>query len=239
MIFVVLFSVFDGSILYKTMLPIVPVILQMQKNLPRSARVPAGRRHLPYAEPAPLALVALDGETLVHKNAVGPLMNLLQAAKKDGVPLRVAAGFRSVEMQRAAYESGARKKGISLRSYAWWTAPPGFSEHHTGLAVDFTDLRKPKTDFTPATFSKTEAYAWLKSHAPEFGFELSFEERNTLRVAFEPWHWRFVGDAESRAIFAVARQGRAGSLKMEFRPHVERGSILRRNDFICPHRQCP
>ena len=189
------------------MLPTVPVIIQTQQNQPRAVQV-TRRRHLPYAESDPQALVALDTGIQVRKNVLGPLTRLLQAAEKDGVPLKVVAGFRSVETQRVAYESGARKKGISLQSYAWWTAPPGFSEHHTGLAVDFADPKRPKTNFTPASFLKTEAYAWLKSHAPEFGFELSFGENSGLRVAFEPWHWRFVGDEESRAIFAVARQGR-------------------------------
>lgn len=189
------------------MLPILPVAAQTQQSLPRAAPA-AHRRHLPYAESDPRTLVALDSGIQVRRNVLAPLTRLLRAAEKDGVPLKVAAGFRSVETQRAAFESGARKKGISLQSYAWWTAPPGFSEHHTGLALDFADPKQPKTNFTPASFSKTEAFAWLKSHAPEFGFELSFGERSGLRVAFEPWHWRFVGDEESRAIFAVARQGR-------------------------------
>ena len=189
------------------MLPILPVIFQSQQNLPRIVQVTRGR-HLPYAESAPQALVAMGTGIQVRKNALEPLTRLLQAAQKDGVPLYVAAGFRSVETQRGIYESGAKKKGISLRSYAWWAAPPGFSEHHTGLAVDFADIKRPKTNFTPASFTKTEAYAWLKSHAQEFGFELSFGEHSGLSVAFEPWHWRFVGDEESRAIFAMARQGR-------------------------------
>lgn len=189
------------------MLPPPPVILQIQQNPARTMRAKP-RGHLPYAEAPSEALVVLAPGIQVRKNALEPLTRMLQSAQKGGVSLKVAAGFRSVESQRKTFETGAKKKGISLRSYAWWTAPPGFSEHHTGLAVDFVDLKKPKTDFTPASFSKTEAYAWLQAHAQEFGFELSFPERNGLRVAFEPWHWRFVGDVESRAIFAVARQGR-------------------------------
>jgi D-alanyl-D-alanine carboxypeptidase len=169
---------------------------------------------LPYAEAAPESLVALsDGNRgsqgiLVRKNALDPLTRLLQAAEKDGIQLKVAAGFRSIETQRTTFESGAKKKGISLKSYAWWTAPPGFSEHHTGLAVDFVDTERPKTNFRPSSFSKTMAYVWLKAHANGFGFELSFGENSGLRVAFEPWHWRFVGDQETQTIFAVARQGR-------------------------------
>ena len=189
------------------MILVLPVICQTPQNPPQTGRA-MPRGHFPYAETAHQSLVALDTGILVRKNALDPLTRLLQAAQRDGVPLKVATGFRSIEAQREAFESGAKKKGIPMRSYAWWTAPPGFSEHHTGLAVDFADPKKPQTNFTPASFSKTEAYAWLQAHAKEFGFELSFQEGNGLRVAFEPWHWRFVGDEESRAIFAMARQGR-------------------------------
>ncbi|MBL0312765.1 MAG: M15 family metallopeptidase [Holophagaceae bacterium] len=189
------------------MLPILPALVEPGLNPPRGVRA-TPRGHLAYAEAPQQALVALDSGIQVRKNVLEQLIRLLQAAERDGVPLKVAAGFRSIEMQRAAFESGAKKKGISLRSYAWWTAPPGFSEHHTGLAVDFADPKRPKTNFTPSSFSKTEAYAWLKSHAKGFGFELSFGQNSGLRVAFEPWHWRFVGDDESRAIFAMARPGR-------------------------------
>ncbi len=136
-----------------------------------------------------------------------PLTRLLRAAERDGISLRAAAGFRSVETQRRAFEAGAKKKGISLSSNAWWTAPPGFSEHHTGLAVDFVVPARPGTNFRPSSFSKTEAYVWLKAHAKAFGFELSFGQNSGVRVAFEPWHWRYVGDDESRAIFAMARRG--------------------------------
>lgn len=188
--------------------PTPPVILQKHQRPPHAVRT-APRGHLPYTEADQGILVPLGAGIQVRKNALDSLTRLLQAAEKDGVPIRVAAAFRSVEMQRWVYESGAKKKGISLRSYAWWTAPPGFSEHHTGLAVDFVDTERPKTNFRPSSFSKTMAYVWLKSHADGFGFELSFGENSGLRVAFEPWHWRYVGDEESRAIFAMARQGRA------------------------------
>ncbi|MDE3246848.1 MAG: D-alanyl-D-alanine carboxypeptidase family protein, partial [Acidobacteriota bacterium] len=128
------------------MFPIPPALLQAQQNPPRAARL-APRGHLPYAEAPAQRLVALSPGIEVRRNALEPLTRLLKAAELDGVPLRVAAGFRSVEIQRETFEAGARKKGISRRSYAWWTAPPGFSEHHTGLAVDFVDPGRPRTNF--------------------------------------------------------------------------------------------
>ena len=187
------------------MLLLSPAILLLLPGPPAAGVLPRG--HLPYSEAPEESLVDLEG-VRVRRNLVEPLSRLLAAARKDGINLKASVAFRSVPLQRSIYESGARKKGISLRSYAWWTAPPGFSEHHTGLAVDFVDASRPKASFTPDLFKRTTAFTWLKAHAPSFGFEQSFPEGNRLRVAFEPWHWRFVGDGESRTIFAMAREGR-------------------------------
>lgn len=188
------------------MLPILFTILsycQVPPPVPRVGR----NRHLAYEEAPSGTLVTVEG-MLVRKNAREPLSRLLEAARKDGIHMRTATAFRSVEEQRRLFEAGAKKKNISQKSYGWWTAPPGFSEHHTGLAVDFVEVGNSKADFTPELFRKTAAFAWLKVRASQFGFELSFPENNGLRVAFEPWHWRYVGDEAARAIFAVARAGR-------------------------------
>ncbi len=194
-----------------------PSIIQAHPGVSTSLR-PGPRRHLPYAEVAPGDLVSLDGGIRVHRVLQAPLAALLAAAREAGVALKVGAGFRSMEAQRLIFESGARKKGLSPASYAWWTAPPGYSEHHTGLAVDFIDPERPQSNFTPALFVQTPGYSWLRDHAPAFGFELSFPEHSGLRVAFEPWHWRYVGDAGAQGIFAMARAHRAAQDGVSVRP---------------------
>ncbi len=188
--------------------PAHPQALSIQHSPPRPVK--AGRfGHLPYDEAPAEALVMMEDGIQVRRNLQGPLANLIEAARKEGISLKVGAGFRSVESQRGLFESGAKKKGISPKAYSWWTAPPGYSEHHTGLAVDFVDFSRPESNFTPAEFVKTAAWRWLKSRGPEFGFELSFPEHSGLKVAFEPWHWRYVGDEDAKAIFVMARSGRA------------------------------
>ena len=74
-----------------------------------------------------------------------------------------------------------------------WVAPPGYSEHHTGLALDIGDLDHPETD-VEVSFEETPAFEWLKNNADRFGFELSFPVGNPQGVSYEPWHWRFVGE---------------------------------------------
>jgi D-alanyl-D-alanine carboxypeptidase len=78
-------------------------------------------------------------------------------------------------------------------------APPGHSEHHTGLAIDVGDGARPACDVEPC-FEETAAAAWLAEHARTFGFELSFP-RGSRQPHYEPWHWRYRGDEASRRVF--------------------------------------
>ena len=67
------------------------------------------------------------------------------------------------------------------------SAPPGYSQHSTGLAVDFS----PVSD----SFENTSGYTWLKANATTFGFKESYPKGSSKGAGFEPWHWQFVGNA--------------------------------------------
>ena len=83
------------------------------------------------------------------------------------------------------------------------SAPPGFSEHSTGYAVDLGDGRNPATNLSPS-FDTTAAFHWLRANANRFHFALSFPEGNRQGVSYEPWHWRFEGTAEALRTFESA-----------------------------------
>jgi D-alanyl-D-alanine carboxypeptidase len=73
----------------------------------------------------------------------------------------------------------------------FYSAFPGQSEHHTGLAVDFVTSTVGLTE----AFAYTEAYAWLSQNAYRFGFILRYPEakESVTGYCYEPWHFRFVG----------------------------------------------
>jgi D-alanyl-D-alanine carboxypeptidase len=127
---------------------------------------------------------------------------LVSAARESGVLIVPISGFRSIETQTALFRDRARQRG--LVGAAKSVAPPGYSEHHTGYAIDLGDGRAPYSDVTPA-FAKTAAFRWLTKHAQEYGFELSFPLNNPQHVIYEPWHWRFVGSPDAIRVFAAAR----------------------------------
>jgi D-alanyl-D-alanine carboxypeptidase len=110
---------------------------------------------------------------------------LSRAAAADQRHLLLLSAFRSVERQveivRAKLESG-----FSLEQILRINAYPGFSEHHTGRALD---LGTPGTSHFTEAFEQTPEFAWLTVHAADFGFHLSYPRRNPHGVDYEPWHW--------------------------------------------------
>jgi len=116
---------------------------------------------------------------------------MVAAAARDGVVLRAVSGFRSFDYQRHLLR---RKldRGLPLASVLRVNALPGYSEHHSGLALDFTTTGVPAAD---ASFARTRAYDWLVHHARDYGFALSYPSGNAQGIAFEPWHWRYAAPA--------------------------------------------
>ena len=132
-------------------------------------------------------------------------MAMTAAARSQGVILVPISGFRSVsEQQHLFFDVKAQRNQLATER-ATVSAPPGYSEHHTGYAVDIGDGRTPATNLSQ-TFEKTAAYKWLAANAARYSFEMSFPKNNPQGVSYEPWHWRFVGDRHSLETFYKARQ---------------------------------
>ncbi|MBO0352190.1 M15 family metallopeptidase [Phormidium pseudopriestleyi FRX01] len=139
----------------------------------------------------------------LDSDAAKALMKLIYSARNDGVWIVSVSAFRDVERQRLLFENQVERRG-SIEAASKISAPPGYSEHHTGLTVDLADGRFPKQDIT-SQFENTDAFRWLQKNAEKFGFEMSFPAENKQGVMYEPWHWRFVGSENARAIFAKAK----------------------------------
>jgi D-alanyl-D-alanine carboxypeptidase len=131
------------------------------------------------------------------------LMKLIYAARSDRVWIIPVSGFRSIAQQEKLYKDQIQRRG-SEDAAAKISAPAGYSEHHTGYAVDLADGNYPPRDIT-FQFAETEAFQWLTQHAQEYGFEMSFPQNNPQGVSYEPWHWRFVGSPQAENAFKQAR----------------------------------
>jgi D-alanyl-D-alanine carboxypeptidase len=167
--------------------------------------------HFPYSESADLDMVYVGSyaekenqrfEKLSLEAALA-LMKLIYAARDDNTWIIPVSGFRSIDQQEKLYKAQIQRRG-SETAAARISAPPGYSEHHTGYAVDLADGNSSLTDLS-YKFAESDAFRWLKQHAQGYGFELSFPQNNSQGVSYEPWHWRFVGSPQAEAIFKQAR----------------------------------
>ncbi|MFK8183696.1 MAG: D-alanyl-D-alanine carboxypeptidase family protein [Phormidesmis sp.] len=165
-----------------------------------------GHFSYPVRNPDTLSLVAsyAEGENqrdeLLHPDAAAALHKMIAAARANGIWLVPASGFRSLEQQRSLFSNQTLEKG-SPEAAATVSAPPGYSEHHTGYAIDLADGALEQTYDISIAFAQSPAYAWLTENAAQFGFELSFPEGNPQGVSFEPWHWRYVGTNDAKKLF--------------------------------------
>ena len=66
------------------------------------------------------------------------------------------------------------------------SAAPGYSEHHSGRAIDLT---APGYAALEEEFENSPSFAWLRRNARRFGFALSYPRKNRHGIAYEPWHW--------------------------------------------------
>lgn len=178
-------------------------------NLTRPAVGPRPAKllgHLAYAVANPSALEPVDrsGEILMQPVAASALRKLQRAAVADGVLVVPVSGFRTLGHQHRLFYDGAAENSQTLAQRAFTCAPPGFSEHHTGYALDLGDGAYEESKLN-LKFKDTKAYRWLAKNAARFHFELSFPDGNRQKVSYEPWHWRFVGDQRSFRTFYYAR----------------------------------
>jgi D-alanyl-D-alanine carboxypeptidase len=141
----------------------------------------------------------------LRSEAARDLLAMQRAAAIDGVDLRVISAFRSVALQNGLFFDVKAERNQSPRSRAKVSAPPGFSEHSTGYAVDLGDARQPDTDLSES-FEQTAAYRWLAANANRHHFSLSFPRDNPQGVSYEPWHWRYEGSAEALKMFEPAQR---------------------------------
>ena len=110
---------------------------------------------------------------------------MVQAASDDGIRLLIVSGFRSFDYQ-AQLIRNKLEAGQSIGEILEVIAAPGFSQHHTGGAVD---IATPGSRSLTEEFEESNAFAWLGENAGEFAFSMSYPRDNSYGFIYEPWHW--------------------------------------------------
>jgi D-alanyl-D-alanine carboxypeptidase len=126
-------------------------------------------------------------DALLAPRAADAWLSMRQAAEQEGVRLLLVSAFRSIAQQRAILQAKLAS-GLSWADILVVNAYPGFSEHHTGRAID---VGTPEDKGLSEAFEATKQFAWLSSNAGRFRFFLSYPRGNRFGIAYEPWHWCF------------------------------------------------
>ena len=143
-------------------------------------------------EPAELVDVSVstDGYIFQLTPAARNAWRAMQAAAvRDGVTMALVSAYRSVERQREIVTTKLAR-GDSIAEILTFVAPPGYSEHHTGRAID---IGTSEEDALEEVFETTPAFTWLQVHAVEYGFVMSYPRDNAQGFVYEPWHWCYRG----------------------------------------------
>ncbi len=138
------------------------------------------------------------------------LTRFLAAAKEDGYTLLIISGYRTFAKSSQLYQNEIQQflnmgytREAAETEAAKWVAPPGTSEHNTGLAVDIIDgtyyTRHSDLDWS---YENDPQAVWMKEHCAEYGFILRYPKGKeaVTGIVFEPWHFRYVGEEHAKAI---------------------------------------
>jgi|GEM_PF-5317179 len=125
-----------------------------------------------------------NGWVHVSSNASGNWVALFKSAQRAGIKLTANSSFRSYQKQKQLYDCyNRRAKGCNP------AAPPGYSNHQSGEAIDIDIVPGPNNDPTLTeclrNYRKYPVYNWLSKNA--------YKYKRYGRVAKECWHWSPTG----------------------------------------------
>lgn len=158
-------------------------------------------------------LVEIPGSVMqLDRRVIEPYEKLTQAAAQAGYPLALVSSYRSVSYQEQVfndavyqYMSQGMTEEAAIKETKKTSTEPGYSEHHTGLAIDVVDTNwqqnYPRVLLEPA-YGDEPGAKWLAEHAREYGFIVRYPDgkEDITKITYEPWHFRYVGVEHAKYI---------------------------------------
>jgi len=134
------------------------------------------------AQAWPTVAVSRIDDMFLHQSALRAVSEMFTSARElDAGAFFVSSGFRDFYRQAYLYGDGGNSDYIM---------PPGFSEHHTGLAADILVVGIGMHELADTTEGR-----WMAANSYRYGLILRYPEgtQHITGIAFEPWHLRYVG----------------------------------------------
>ena len=128
----------------------------------------------------PFDALLSDPKRLLEPQTAYAARALFAHAASCQIHLYGISGYRSYERQKELYNGSSQ------------IAPPGASEHQSGLALD---VSCPRIGLAlDESFADTPEGKWLQIHAPLYGFIIRYpkDKQKITGYPWEPWHIRYV-----------------------------------------------
>jgi LAS superfamily LD-carboxypeptidase LdcB len=136
----------------------------------------------------------------LNKECYAAFKNMFEAAKADGVNLKIISGTRNFYEQKSIWERKWKKyanlppktRALKILEYS---SMPSSSRHHWGTDMDLNNLNN-------SYFEKGEGlniYNWLLNNAKTYGFNQVYTNKENGRTGYnmEKWHWSYMPLAET------------------------------------------
>ena len=149
-------------------------------------------------EPDNLVSMSGYGNGYLVQDAYDAYVEMYAAAKADGMNLLVTTSYRSYGFQSTLYWNYVNQDG--QENADTYSARPGYSEHHSGLAVD---LSTPFLTNAFTEFVYTDEYKWMQENSYKYGFIQRYTDENQYITGYQPeaWHYRYVGKDVAKYIY--------------------------------------
>lgn len=163
--------------------------------------------HNPLSEDVEPDLKTVQGQFKMEVTAANALIEMIAAAKEEGISLLLCSAYRPYSTQERLYKNQVQKyinqgyaEADAGEKAATVVARPGTSEHNTGLAADIVT---PSHQTLDPAFANTGAAKWMATNGHKYGFILRYPEdkQDITGIIFEPWHFRYVGLEHAQNIF--------------------------------------
>ena len=169
------------------------------------------RDHKLSSDYEPSDPITFEGGCPIERVCAEQLEKLIDAGKEAGYKYVLYSGYRTYTRQYNIYYNKVNRyknEGYSedeaIRLANRYNAPPGASEHQTGLAADvcIPSIINKYGELHDA-YGETEEFQWFSAHAHEYGFIMRYPQgkEEITGYAYEPWHYRYVGKAVATEVY--------------------------------------
>ncbi|MFK3987131.1 D-alanyl-D-alanine carboxypeptidase family protein [Exiguobacterium mexicanum] len=128
---------------------------------------------------------------MLRKEAAQAIEKLMTGAKAADIDLKGTSAFRSYDYQVQLFNNYVARDGKEQAMK--YSAPPGHSEHQTGLAIDVSSASVGYQ--LTQSLEQTKEGKWLADNAHTYGFIVRYQRAYEAETGYmyEPWHLRYIG----------------------------------------------